>query len=111
MKPMHMPRPGPRRARNVPAAPAAKAAKAAPVRPPQAPAYAAGHFTALVRRHDWPPRFEPMYQRTREVEQSEISRINRERRVALGDTGTIVGLTSKADEMIRQRLVSARAVR
>jgi hypothetical protein len=99
MTALHVPRPGPRRAR-----------VAVPVAEP-APQYPAGHFTALVRRHDWPPSFEPMYQRTREVEQSEISRINRERRVALGDTGTIVGLTDRADELIRQRLVAQRAVR
>jgi hypothetical protein len=100
MTALHVPRPGPRRAR-----------VAVPVAEPEPPQYPAGHFTALMRRHDWPPRFEPMYQRTREVVQSEISRINRERRVAMGDTGTIVGLTDRADELIRQRLVAQRAVR
>ena len=75
------------------------------------PTYAPGHFTALIRAHNWPPRFSPQYQRTREVEQSELSRINRERRVALGDSGTIVGLSIRSDELIRQRVVAQRAVR
>lgn len=73
--------------------------------------YAPGHFTALVRAHNWPPRFEPQFRSTREVQQSEISRINRERRMALGDTGTIVGMSKRSDELIQQRLLAARAVR
>jgi hypothetical protein len=96
--PLHHVRPARRRAR-------------VPLVEPAAPVYEAGHFTALVRRHNWPPRFEPQMQRTREVEQSEISRINRERRQALGDTGTIVGLTQRADDLIRQRVMSQRVVR
>ena len=100
MTPMHVPRPGHRRAR----------AAAVPVSP--VAQFNPGHFTALIRAHDWPPSFQPQYQRTREVEQSEWSRINREIRVANGDPGTIVGLTKRADELIRQRLVTTqRAVR
>jgi hypothetical protein len=94
---MHLLRPA-RRGKNVPAEPA---------RSP----YAGGHFTALLRRHQWPPCFEPQFKSTREVEQSEISRINRERRVALGDTGTILGLSDRSDEMIRKRRIAQRAVR
>jgi hypothetical protein len=70
----------------------------------QVPDYAPGHFMALVRRHNWPPRFDPQFQRTRELEQSEISRTNRERRLVLGDTGTIVGLSQRSDERLRQLL-------
>jgi hypothetical protein len=105
MTAMHMPRPAPRRARLV-----------VPV-PQPAVEYPAGHFMALARApskvspEGWPPRFESQYQRTREVEQSEISRINREKQVALGNTGTIVGMTDKADEMIRLRMTAQRAVR
>ena len=98
--PLHQARPARRRAR-VPSVAAE----------PAAPVYEAGHFLALVRRHNWPPNYEPQMQRTREVEQSEISRINRERRQALGDTGTIVGLTQRADDLIRQRVMSQRVVR
>lgn len=83
-----------------------KPAPAAPAQP-----YPPGHFTELIRRHNWPPRFEPQYQRTREVEMSESSRIHREAQMALGNTGTIVGLTARADDLMLQRLTAARAVR
>jgi hypothetical protein len=77
-----------------------------------APAYEPGHFTALVRRHDWPPRFQSRLPLVSAPDWSAISTANRERRVAQGDPGTIVGLTQKADEMIRQRLMHiARGVR
>ena len=98
--PLHQVRPARRRAR-VPVAPAE----------PAAPAFEAGHFLALVRRHDWPPSFEPMFVAGREAEQSEIARINRERRVANGDPGTILGLSQRSDELIRQRLTTMRAFR
>jgi hypothetical protein len=66
--------------------------------------YPKGHFSALIRAHNWPPMFEPQWQRTREVQQSETARINRERRVALGDPGTIVGLSAKseAEQLLRR---------
>ena len=100
-KPLHLARPGHRRAR----AAAAPVSLAAP--------YEAGHFTELIRRHDWPPRWQAQYQRTREVEQSEICRANRERQVALGNTGTIVGLSLKSDAALlaRQVVMSAKARR
>lgn len=69
-------------------------------------AYAPGHFTELIRAHNFPPCFEPQYQRTREVEQSEIARLNREARQAQGEIGTIVGLTRRADELISQRMLA-----
>jgi hypothetical protein len=40
-----------------------------------------------------------------------LSRINRERLQAQGHTGTIVGLTQRADEMIMQRMLSQRGLR
>jgi hypothetical protein len=101
--PMHLARPAGRRA-VVPA-------KAAEPAAPAAPAYAPGHFLALVRRHDWPPCFEPQLRVTREVEQSEISRINRERRMAQGETGTIVGLSARADALAQQRLTTNKVMR
>ena len=99
-KPLHLARPAARR-------------RAVPVVPPEpaGPSYEPGHFLALIRRHDWPPSFESQFQRTREVEQSELARINRERLVARGITGTIVGLTQRADDMILQRLTQGRALR
>ena len=66
-------------------------------RPWQAPGY-----TFLPP--DWPPLFVPQFKRTREFEQSELSRINRAARVAQGDTGTIVGLSTRADKLISQRM-------
>ena len=65
--------------------------------------YPPGHFLALVRLHNWPPRFEPQYQRTREFELSLISRQVRESLQARGITGTILGLTPKADASQQMR--------
>lgn len=92
--------------------PARRRARAANVTP-EAPAYAEGHFTELLRKPSkaspcgWPPRFEPRLERTREVEQSEISRINREKRVEMGDTGTIVGLSKVGEAARLLRQISA----
>lgn len=90
---------------------AGRPARAAVPSQPAAREFPANYFTALIRLHDWPPLFCAQFQRTREVEQSEISRINREKRVALGDTGTILGLTQRADELIHKRMLSKRAIR
>lgn len=95
--PMHKLRPNRRQVRRANTVPVS-------VTQPAAPSYPAGHFLALVRRYDWSPRFAPQLKSTREVEQSESARINRERRQAMGDTGTIVGLTRRADALIEQRL-------
>lgn len=104
MKPAHVLRPAPRRPRAVDV-------------PVSLAQYPTGYFMALARApskanpHGWPPRFEPQYQRTREVEQSESSRINREKQMALGNTGTIVGLTARADDLMAQRLTAPKAFR
>jgi hypothetical protein len=73
--------------------------RAAPEQP--ASDYPAGYFTELIRAHNWPPRFESQYQRTREVEQSEYSRVNREAQVAAGNTGTILGISPKSDARLK----------
>lgn len=36
--------------------------------------YAPGYFTHLIRRHDWPPRFEPQMQAERKNEAGETAR-------------------------------------
>ena len=74
--------------------------------PGQAGHFAPGHFLALVRKHDWPPSFQSQLDTRCRPDWSAISTANRERRVALGDTGTIVGLTQRADEMMRQRMLA-----
>lgn len=79
------------------------------VPPEPSASYHPGHFTALVRLHNWPPDWRPQLQRTREVECSEFSRINREKQVALGNTGTIVGLSVKStvDRLLRNAVSKA----
>lgn len=57
---------------------------------PPAPARPPGYYTALMRRWNWPPRFESRMPGPDTVDRSAISRENRERRVALGDSGRIV---------------------
>ena len=84
--------------------------KPRPAHEPACADYAPGHFTSAVRRHNWPPMFAPQYQRTREVEQSELSRINRERRVAMGDTGTLVGGFSVRSAHVRNDAGKCRTV-
>lgn len=67
--------------------------------------YKPGHFTELLRKHDWPPRWVPQMSLRSTPDWSAISTANREARVALGDTGTIVGLSVKADAAILLRKV------
>lgn len=57
---------------------------------PPAPARQPGYYTELMRRWNWPPRFESRMPGPDTVDRSAISRENRERRVALGDSGRIV---------------------
>ena len=57
---------------------------------PLVPARPPGFYTELMRRWNWPPRFESRMPRPDTVDRSAISRENRERRVALGDLGRIV---------------------
>jgi hypothetical protein len=79
--------------------PGAKRRKAA--EPATGPARERGHYTALMRKpsaaspEGWPPRFESRLPATSAPDWSAISTENRERRVAMGDTGTVEGLSSK----------------
>ena len=57
---------------------------------PPVPARPPGYYTELMRRWNWPPRFESRMPGPDTVDRSAISRENRERRVALGDSGRIV---------------------
>ena len=77
--------------------------------PPQsaAQAYEPGYFTALMLRHDWPPRFAPVLDHRVVPNWSAIATAKRALRVAMGDTGTIVGLSQRADDMMRMRAISA----
>jgi hypothetical protein len=74
-----------------------------PKAPPPAPSpdYEPGRFTALMRRHNWPPMFEPKFVVTRDAEVSAIARDARERMQAQGHTGTIAGLSDKSTERLR----------
>lgn len=74
-----------------------------------APQFKPGYFVELMRRHNWPPMFEPRMPQTRTPDWSAISTANRERLQAQGHTGTIVGLTQRADALIAQRLATRRA--
>jgi hypothetical protein len=76
-----------------------------------APSFEPGHFLELVRRHNWPPRFVPQMPVSRTPNWSAISTANRERRQAHGDTGTIVGLTQRADDLMLQRVLAHKARR
>ncbi len=73
--------------------PAARRPKAAAPAPTSA--FKPGHFTELIRLHNWPPRFESRLPASSGPDWSAISTENREKRVAMGDTGTIVGLSRK----------------
>lgn len=57
---------------------------------PPVPARPPGYYTELMRRWNWPPRFESRMPEVSGPDRSAISRENRERRVALGDLGRIV---------------------
>lgn len=69
---------------------------------PPAPARPPGYYTALMRRWNWPPRFESRMPAPQRVDMSAISRENRERRVAAGDSGSIIGVSARADALIKQ---------
>ena len=77
---------------------------------PAVPDYPPGHFTGLVRAHNWPPRWEPQIPLRSAPDWSAISTANREIRQQRGETGTIVGLSKASDAAIllrRFRLPSA----
>jgi hypothetical protein len=70
---------------------------------PEEPQYAPGHFTALIRAHDWPPRWQPLLKWAPKADLSAISSRNREQRLARGESGTIVNLSARSKELLRQR--------
>jgi hypothetical protein len=60
-----------------------------------------GYFTELVRKFNWPPDWQPMRDWGKDsIKHRDIARANREQRQAQGHTGSISGLTPKADELI-----------
>ena len=69
---------------------------------PPVPARPPGFYTELMRRWNWPPRFESRMPAPQRVDMSAISRENRERRVAAGDSGSIIGVSARADALIKQ---------
>ena len=53
--------------------------------------FSAGHFTELVAKHNWPPRFEPqMVWNAEEAKRKEAARLGREAAIANG-TGWAAG--------------------
>ncbi len=53
--------------------------------------FSAGHFTELVAKHNWPPRFEPqMVWNAEEAKRKEAARLGREAAIANG-TGWVHG--------------------
>lgn len=75
-------------------------------------AYPPGHFTALIRAHDWPPRWQPAYQAAPGPDRSAISTAVRDDQLARGGwTGKLIGISAKADAMpeaSRERLLAHR---
>ena len=68
-------------------------------RRPQPVAYPAGHFTALMRRHDWPPRFRPQYQADSDPDRSARSSATRDAILARGGWGgRIAGISVASDQ-------------
>lgn len=59
---------------------------------------AAGYFTALMVRHNWPPGWQPAVDwGINHARASEIAAKQRAGQLAKGITGTIVGLSDKSD--------------
>jgi hypothetical protein len=57
-----------------------------------------GYWTELVYLHNWPPNFTPRDDWGKSsVAASEIASRNRDGRVALGDHGSIIGLSKASD--------------
>lgn len=62
---------------------------------------APGYYTALVRKHNWPPAFEPSTDWGKNiVAASRVAMTARAARVAAGDCGTIVGLSKRSDRLL-----------
>ena len=58
---------------------------------------APGYYTALIRKHDWPPAFEPSTDWGRSGgAASRMAMTARAARVAAGACGTVVGLSKRA---------------
>jgi hypothetical protein len=68
--------------------------------------YPVGWFTELIYRHCWPPMFEPRFRNGSEQWRSSVASAARQKRVEAGDTGTIVGISRKSDELISARLIA-----
>ncbi len=72
--------------------------------------YAPGYFLELVRKYDWPPGWvsqivEPNWS---SADRKAAGARSREAALAKGDTGTIHGISRKADEQVRAMRVNAR---
>ena len=81
-----------------------------PAPPPPVEGYPPGFFCELIREHRWPPMWQPQAWRSG-PDFSAISTANREARQEKGETGTIVGLSARADMLIAQRRAHTRAGR
>lgn len=55
------------------------------------------YFTHEILAHDWPPGWLPSEWSGNEVLLSQLATQNREGQIALGRTGTMVGISDKAD--------------
>lgn len=61
-------------------------------------AYPPGHFTALIRLHNWPPRWQPAYQAAPGPDRSAISTAVRDDVIARGGwSGTVAGISARSD--------------
>lgn len=66
----------------------------APHRPP-------GYYSALIRQHDWPPRFEPRMPSDMEQWRSINAAANRARSMTKGGSGVVItGLSARADALL-----------
>lgn len=74
--------------------------------------YAPGHFTALIRRHNWPPMWQPFYQFDGpEADRSAIASASREKLLSAGITGTIRGLSAKSEAMVSRLGIAGHLLR
>ena len=79
-----------------------KATKRKPPKKHGEATHPAGYFLELVLRHNWPPSFTSRMPPPQRVDQSALSTAARERQVAQGITGSILGVSAKADALIKQ---------
>lgn len=74
------------------------------MKPARRTSYPAGFFTALIRLHDWPPGFISKIEipaRSDSERRASASR-SRDTQLAKGITGSIHGVSKKADAQIRR---------